>query len=105
MALRRKGPEAASRAEHVGHLATRCLSADTRVRIRWRSKMIKNNKDLFDSLYDPPAGLPRQAAPWAAFMQENWLDLLSDRVASQTYQPVHGMDLGALCVRPNAHEP
>ena len=86
MALRRKDPEAASRAERVGHLATRCLFGRHCVRIRWRSKMIKHNKDLFDSLDDPLAGLPR---PWVAFMHENWLDLFSDRVASQTYQPVY----------------
>ncbi|MGZ6563240.1 MAG: BTAD domain-containing putative transcriptional regulator [Solirubrobacteraceae bacterium] len=44
-------------------------------------------------------GLARQAAPWVAFMQENWLDLFSDRVSCQTYQPVYGMDLATLCIR------
>ena len=67
--------------------------------------MIKHNKDLFDSLDDPLAGLRRPAAPRVAFMQEDWLDLFPDRVACQTHQPVHGMNLGALCLRPNAHQP
>jgi hypothetical protein len=57
--------------------------------------MIKDNKDLFGSLDDPLWAFP-PAAPWVAFMQENWLDLFSDRVACQTYQPVYGMDLGSL---------
>jgi YVTN family beta-propeller protein len=44
--------------------------------------------------------LGRQAAPWIAFANEHSFDLFSTRIGCQTYQPIYGMDLAALCVRP-----
>jgi YVTN family beta-propeller protein len=46
------------------------------------------------------AALARRAAPWVPFEEETWLNLFSGRIGCQTYQPVYGMDLASLCVRP-----
>lgn len=51
------------------------------------------------------ADLARRAAPWVAFENENKLDLFSERIGCQSYQPVYGMDLAALCVRPTGNKP
>ena len=42
----------------------------------------------------------RNAAPWAAFGNTNAHDFFSARMGCQIYQPVYGMDLAALCIRP-----
>jgi YVTN family beta-propeller protein len=44
--------------------------------------------------------LVRDAAPWIAFANENKHDFFSARIGCQLYQPLNGMDLGALCIRP-----
>jgi ABC-type oligopeptide transport system substrate-binding subunit len=46
------------------------------------------------------ADLARRAAPWVAFENETRLDFFSARIGCQTYQPIYGMDLAALCTRP-----
>jgi ABC-type oligopeptide transport system substrate-binding subunit len=46
------------------------------------------------------ADLARNAAPWAAISNPENVDFFSARVGCQTYQPVTGMDLAALCIRP-----
>jgi YVTN family beta-propeller protein len=43
--------------------------------------------------------LVRDAAPVIAFANESAHDFFSARVGCQLYQPVNGMDLGALCIR------
>jgi peptide/nickel transport system substrate-binding protein len=45
------------------------------------------------------ADLVRRAAPWIAFENDTRFDFFSARIGCQTYQPVYGMDLAALCVR------
>jgi hypothetical protein len=44
--------------------------------------------------------LVRDAAPWIAFANENTHDFFSARIGCQLDQPLNGMDLGALCIRP-----
>jgi YVTN family beta-propeller protein len=46
------------------------------------------------------ADLARNAAPWVAISNPENVDFFSARVGCQTYQPVTGMDLAALCIRP-----
>jgi peptide/nickel transport system substrate-binding protein len=46
------------------------------------------------------ADLARNAAPFVAFENENSVEFFSARIGCQTYQPVYGMDLAALCIRP-----
>jgi YVTN family beta-propeller protein len=41
----------------------------------------------------------RDAAPWVAFSIETSHDFFSARTGCQVYQPVYGIDLGALCLR------
>jgi YVTN family beta-propeller protein len=41
----------------------------------------------------------RDGAPWAAFGNETSHDFFSARIGCQVYQPVYGIDLGALCIR------
>jgi hypothetical protein len=41
----------------------------------------------------------RDAAPWIAFANESAHDFFSARIGCQLYQPLAGMDLGALCIR------
>jgi hypothetical protein len=41
----------------------------------------------------------RDAAPWVAFSTETSQDFFSARTGCQVYQPVYGIDLGALCLR------
>ena len=41
----------------------------------------------------------RGAAPWIAYGIETFHDFFSARMACQIYQPVYGIDLGALCIR------
>ena len=41
----------------------------------------------------------RRAAPWVAFSIETFHDFFSARTGCQIYQPVYGIDLGALCIR------
>jgi ABC-type oligopeptide transport system substrate-binding subunit len=43
--------------------------------------------------------LARDAAPLLVFANETARDFFSARIGCQVYQPVVGMDLGALCVR------
>jgi YVTN family beta-propeller protein len=45
------------------------------------------------------ADLARHAAPLVGFANETARDFFSARIGCQVYQPVVGMDLGALCVR------
>jgi YVTN family beta-propeller protein len=44
--------------------------------------------------------LIRNAAPWAAYENFPNNDFFSARMGCQVYQPVYGMDLAALCIRP-----
>jgi oligopeptide transport system substrate-binding protein len=44
--------------------------------------------------------LVSDAAPWAAYSFASDRDLYSARVGCQTYQPIYGMDLASLCVKP-----
>lgn len=44
--------------------------------------------------------LAREAAPWVPFGYSTTLDFFSPRIGCQRYQPIYGMDLAALCVRP-----
>ena len=46
------------------------------------------------------ADLARHAAPFVAFENENLVEFFSARIGCQMYQPVYGMDLAALCIRP-----
>ena len=41
----------------------------------------------------------RDGAPWAVFGNETSHDFFSARIGCQVYQPVYGIDLGALCIR------
>jgi hypothetical protein len=43
--------------------------------------------------------MARAAAPWVAFGNEAMHDFFSERIGCQTYHPLYGMDLAALCVR------
>ena len=43
--------------------------------------------------------LVRQGAPWIAYGIETFHDFFSARTGCQIYQPVYGIDLGALCLR------
>jgi ABC-type oligopeptide transport system substrate-binding subunit len=43
--------------------------------------------------------LARDAAPWAAIGNPVTRDFFSARIGCQLYQPVYGIDLGALCIR------
>jgi YVTN family beta-propeller protein len=43
--------------------------------------------------------LARDAAPWAAYANESRHDFFSARIGCQTYQPIYGIDLAALCIR------
>ena len=42
----------------------------------------------------------RNAAPWVAIGNIQAVDFFSARMGCQVYQPVYGMDLAALCIRP-----
>jgi DNA-binding winged helix-turn-helix (wHTH) protein len=44
----------------------------------------------------------RNGAPWIAFGNETSHDFFSARTGCRVYQPVYGMDLGALCLRKRA---
>ena len=46
--------------------------------------------------------LARDEAPWIAFGNETSHDFFSARVGCQVYQPVYGIDLGALCIHKHA---
>jgi ABC-type oligopeptide transport system substrate-binding subunit len=46
----------------------------------------------------------RRAAPWAAVANERQHDFFSERIGCQLFNPVYGMDLGALCIRGEARE-
>jgi YVTN family beta-propeller protein len=46
------------------------------------------------------AKLDREAAPWVPFGYNATLDFFSPRIGCQRYQPIYGMDLAALCIRP-----
>ena len=41
----------------------------------------------------------RKGAPWIALANQTSHDFFSARIGCQIYQPVYGMDLGALCIR------
>ena len=43
--------------------------------------------------------LARDEAPWVAYATGDARDLFSARIGCQTFQPVYGIDLGALCLR------
>jgi len=43
--------------------------------------------------------LARDAAPWVAYASGTSRDFFSARMGCQIFQPVYGMDLGALCTR------
>jgi ABC-type oligopeptide transport system substrate-binding subunit len=43
--------------------------------------------------------LARDAAPAVAYETEESRDFFSARIGCQVYQPVYGMDIGALCLR------
>jgi ABC-type oligopeptide transport system substrate-binding subunit len=43
--------------------------------------------------------LVRYGAPWVSFSIETSHDFFSARTGCQIYQPVYGIDLGALCIR------
>lgn len=43
--------------------------------------------------------LARDAAPLAAWVNDNDRDFFSERIGCQVYQPIYAMDLAALCVR------
>jgi ABC-type oligopeptide transport system substrate-binding subunit len=43
--------------------------------------------------------LARDAAPWAAVANERQHDFFSARIGCQVFNPVYGVDLGALCIR------
>jgi len=43
--------------------------------------------------------LARDAAPWVAYANGTARDFFSARMGCQVFQPVYGMDLGALCTR------
>jgi ABC-type transport system substrate-binding protein len=45
--------------------------------------------------------LVRDAAPSIAFANESAHNFFSARMGCQVYQPVYGIDLGALCIRPH----
>jgi peptide/nickel transport system substrate-binding protein len=45
------------------------------------------------------ANLTKNAVPWAAELNDNNRDFFSAKVGCQLYQPIYGMDLGALCPR------
>jgi ABC-type oligopeptide transport system substrate-binding subunit len=47
------------------------------------------------------ARVARTAAPWAAVANERSHDFFSDRVGCQSFHPIFGMNLGALCIRPD----
>jgi ABC-type transport system substrate-binding protein len=51
------------------------------------------------------ADIARDAAPVVAFANENRFDFFSARMGCQLYQPVYGMDLAALCVKPVSRSP
>jgi len=46
------------------------------------------------------ADLVRHASPFVAFANETKIDFFSRRIGCQLYQPVYGMDLADLCIRP-----
>jgi peptide/nickel transport system substrate-binding protein len=43
--------------------------------------------------------IAREAAPWVPYAVGSARDLFSARIGCQVFQPVYGMDLGALCTR------
>jgi YVTN family beta-propeller protein len=43
--------------------------------------------------------LAREAAPWVTYANGTFRDFFSARIGCQLFQPVYGMDLGALCTR------
>jgi len=47
--------------------------------------------------------LVRDVAPWIVFANESAHDFFSARIGCQLYQPLAGIDLGALCVRTRPH--
>jgi YVTN family beta-propeller protein len=51
------------------------------------------------------ADIARDAAPVVAFANETRIDFFSPRMGCQLYQPVYGMDLAALCVKPVSRAP
>jgi YVTN family beta-propeller protein len=50
------------------------------------------------------AQVARTAAPWAAVANERQHDFFSGRIGCQIFNPVYGMDLGALCIRGETRE-
>jgi YVTN family beta-propeller protein len=47
--------------------------------------------------------LVRDVAPWIVFANESAHDFFSARIGCQLYQPLAGIDLGALCIRTRPH--
>jgi len=43
--------------------------------------------------------LARHAAPFVAYGTAAWYDFFSPRIGCRIFQPVYGIDLGALCIR------
>ena len=70
---------------------------------RWQTKIDEANR------LSPPARYPafgklavelaRDAAPWVSYANGTARDFFSARMGCQVFQPVYGMDLGALCTR------
>jgi YVTN family beta-propeller protein len=46
------------------------------------------------------AELARKTTPWVPFGYNATLDFFSPRIGCEMYQPIYGMDLAALCIRP-----
>ena len=47
--------------------------------------------------------LTRDIVPWINFANQIQQDFFSARIGCQLYQPVEGIDLAALCIRPRSH--
>jgi hypothetical protein len=70
---------------------------------RWQTRIDEANR------LSPPARyrafgklaveLARNAAPWVSYANGTSRDFFSARMSCQVFQPVYGMDLGALCTR------
>jgi ABC-type transport system substrate-binding protein len=43
--------------------------------------------------------LAKNAAPWAVIENDTSRDFFSTRIGCQTYQPIYGIDLAALCIK------
>jgi YVTN family beta-propeller protein len=50
--------------------------------------------------------LARDAAPWVVYANSTWRDFFSARIGCQSFNPVYGIDLAALCLRrePQPHK-